>query len=233
MLKTYFTVEGIDISSLSSQSHRKVIRQCDHCGKEDTLEYRHYLKARNTRKKLNNIDLCKKCAFPVSICKIDSCTDLVSGRGMCSKHYQREPDQYLNRTKWAEDNYKRRREIALRHAQSPEGRFNLTKRQAKKRNMEFSISKEEFIDLIKNKCHYCGGVTTGLDRKDNNKHYIIDNVVPCCPFCNKLKNELLTEEEMLEVIKFLKIKRNKENIWEGLKYHSKAKYKRKTKYGYE
>lgn len=36
----------------------------------------------------------------------------------------------------------------------------------------------------------------GLDRKDNSLGYIIDNVLPCCGDCNKVRNTVLTVEEM-------------------------------------
>jgi hypothetical protein len=71
------------------------------------------------------------------------------------------------------------------------------------------ISYEQFVSLTKIKdCHYCGDTirwadetkrkqssASNLDRKDNNKHYTLDNVVVCCLRCNKAKNTHFTYEE--------------------------------------
>lgn len=81
---------------------------------------------------------------------------------------------------------------------------------AKKRNIQFSISKEDFIKIITNECHYCGGFSfpprkdminydltfkyNGLDRVDNEKGYTIRNVVPCCKMCNFSKSTLTINE---------------------------------------
>lgn len=77
------------------------------------------------------------------------------------------------------------------------------KRHANRRNFNFSLTREQVIEIIKMNCHYCGSdpvnhkVTknsinglkyNGIDRTDSTKDYTIDNVVPCCGFCNKAKN---------------------------------------------
>jgi hypothetical protein len=76
---------------------------------------------------------------------------------------------------------------------------------AKRRNIEFSISKETFKDLCGKSCHYCGSLEVrktccsglvycakfnGIDRVDNNLGYIDSNCVSCCPTCNYAKREL-------------------------------------------
>ena len=64
-------------------------------------------------------------------------------------------------------------------------------------------------------CHYCGiperdifalGVVNvrtkktmesiGVDRRDNDRPYTLDNIVLCCPPCNALKGSILTGPEM-------------------------------------
>jgi hypothetical protein len=76
--------------------------------------------------------------------------------------------------------------------------------QKKKFNLDFPISKEEFKKLTSSNCHYCGiepkyimkSVSdysayyyNGLDRIDASKPYSLDNVVPCCGWCNRMKDE--------------------------------------------
>lgn len=76
----------------------------------------------------------------------------------------------------------------------PEYRWN-----AKKRGIEFNITVEEFDNIVKQSCHYCGGFSkdydsksrgNGIDRKDSSKGYIFENCVPCCSFCNFVKNNV-------------------------------------------
>lgn len=79
------------------------------------------------------------------------------------------------------------------------------KNDAKQREIEFSLSKELFIDLINQNCRYCNCppsqennrgkkwgpiIYTGIDRIDSDLGYITDNVVPCCEFCNRAKLNL-------------------------------------------
>lgn len=100
--------------------------------------------------------------------------------------------------------------------------WNNYKGKAKKRNYEFDLTLEEFLDLASKPCHYCGrskvnrwgeyfvsGVRAGqrkvngafcyngVDRKDNTKGYTICNSVPCCGQCNIAKASF-SENEFLE-----------------------------------
>lgn len=89
------------------------------------------------------------------------------------------------------------------------GRFGRCKNYSKKRGLEWSITKEQYIDLLKeDKCHYCYGklpeTSYGLDRKDNSKGYQIENVVPCCTTCNTMKGHLITYNEMIMIWKLRK-----------------------------
>ena len=79
---------------------------------------------------------------------------------------------------------------------------------AKKRNRVWKLSVEQATALLTGSCHYCGlppsqksggtkrcpfrGVFyyNGIDRKDNNKGYIENNVVSCCKQCNFFKGTL-------------------------------------------
>lgn len=77
---------------------------------------------------------------------------------------------------------------------------------AEKRGYNFLLSEEQFRNLTKQKCFYCGiepskiikgqGKTSGdykyngIDRIDNSDGYKINNVVPCCFSCNSAKGTL-------------------------------------------
>lgn len=62
------------------------------------------------------------------------------------------------------------------------------KRRAKCSGLDFHLSDEQAIRLLKGNCHYCGRPeANGIDRVDNNGIYDWFNVVSCCSTCNYLK----------------------------------------------
>ena len=81
---------------------------------------------------------------------------------------------------------------------------------AKKRNLIFELTEAECYRLFKSDCRYCRSkpknvktatnnktlkfLYNGIDRVDNNKGYVLDNVVSCCKICNYAKNNLSCEE---------------------------------------
>lgn len=89
-------------------------------------------------------------------------------------------------------------------------------------NVEFTLSFKEFLNIIsKPKCEYCDidliynkhsrdenrnyvSRAHQLDRKNNNKGYTLDNVVPCCWECNRLKSDRFTYEEFMQLSPVLK-----------------------------
>lgn len=86
--------------------------------------------------------------------------------------------------------------------------FNAYKQHAKKRNILFELTFDEFINLCEKNCYYCDSEPSniqkgngngsfkynGIDRVDNTKGYTLDNVVSCCEICNKAKRDLSCEE---------------------------------------
>lgn len=68
-------------------------------------------------------------------------------------------------------------------------RISAIKFGAKKRNIPYKLSDEQVVDLISKPCVYCGEqISQGIDRIDSMKGYEIDNCVPCCAVCNRMKN---------------------------------------------
>lgn len=111
-------------------------------------------------------------------------------------------------------------ESSRKHRKTSLGRYTYIKHDAKRRNIHFDLTKKQYAELIKDKkCHYnCGSeisdTCAGLDRLDSSKGYTLSNVVPCCRSCNTMKNNILTEKEVFEIVKLLKKIRNKRDIWE-------------------
>jgi len=79
------------------------------------------------------------------------------------------------------------------------------KNQAQRRELPFELTKEDFSFLTQMNCYYCGIVPkqtinkkrqngpyiyNGIDRIDSNKGYTLDNVVPCCGVCNRMKMDM-------------------------------------------
>lgn len=79
----------------------------------------------------------------------------------------------------------------------------------KKNNFKWLISLEDFRSLCLRNCSYCDGVLgkvkfgKGLDRINNMDHYEIDNVLPCCRTCNRIRGDDITVEEARGMIKHL------------------------------
>lgn len=90
---------------------------------------------------------------------------------------------------------------------------------AKQRNLSFELDKEQFRELTKQNCHYCGveprtkclpysktaykeadsfkhSVYThnGIDRVDTKKGYSLENCITCCEMCNKAKMDNSLED---------------------------------------
>lgn len=82
------------------------------------------------------------------------------------------------------------------------------KRNAKTRGYGYELTEEQFEEITQRDCYYCGVspyniekskkngeyIYNGLDRIDNSKGYIVDNVVPCCKKCNYAKKGMSLRE---------------------------------------
>jgi len=93
--------------------------------------------------------------------------------------------------------------------------ISITKRSAKLRRLEYSLSCEEHALIAKSNCYYCGAPPanelktirtkkvklkySGIDRVDPTKGYVSGNVRPCCVDCNKAKLDRTEEEFFLWV----------------------------------
>ncbi len=79
---------------------------------------------------------------------------------------------------------------------------------AKKNNREFSLTKEQFKILTQGNCFYCNQIPStktpgnswqeyiynGIDRKDSNIGYVIENCLSCCSTCNYAKQDISYQE---------------------------------------
>jgi len=172
-------------------------------------------------------------------CKIIGCENPVRAKGLCNYCYMkqyRENNQLLlkvQQKEWHRGWYNRnKKEIINKTSKYSKDNYLQTKyyrvkSNAKKRNIEFSISKEEFIKELNASskyCIYCGTEyhntenknnrkQISVDRIDSSKGYIIGNIAVCCNLCNTLKLDIFTYEDMITVIgPIIKERRNEKNV---------------------
>jgi hypothetical protein len=98
---------------------------------------------------------------------------------------------------------------------------------AKKKNIGFNLTLDDFKTLVNQNCYLCGHkpepkslcrakyynneiLFNGIDRLDSTKGYILDNCKPCCSICNKLKNNLTINVFMEQIEKIFKFKYRKD-----------------------
>ena len=80
---------------------------------------------------------------------------------------------------------------------------------AYKRGYTFDLTQEQFNSITKENCFYCGeppsqmynkklakysAIYNGIDRYNNSIGYTLENVRPCCKFCNLAKSTRSAEE---------------------------------------
>jgi hypothetical protein len=152
--------------------------------------------------------------LPHFYCKCD-CGNVVSVRKnlLTNGKKQTKSCGCLQREKAKETNHQRKFPTGIK----PLNDFILSyKQRAKKGNYSFLLTKEEFSQLIKQSCHYCGNsptklkradweirndflIANGIDRINSNGGYTADNVVPCCGNCNYAKSDL-SQSEFLQLV---------------------------------
>lgn len=122
--------------------------------------------------------------------------------------------------------YDHREELNRKKAlwfQTPEGIYAHLLAGAKKRRITLNFGKEEFSKwwVKQNKrCYYCNRTLKEIkecedifakrfkrltiDRKDNTKPYILENMILACYRCNAIKSDFFTEKEALKIGKIIR-----------------------------
>lgn len=141
------------------------------------------------------------------------------------KNHRKEISEYNK--EYHQNNKEKISKCDKKYGQTSSGIYTGIKRSARKRNIQFEISQEEFINWYENqelKCTYCNILQKLLkllkwgrkncrnhiqtDRKDNDKGYTLDNICLACDVCNVAKSDNISFEEML------KIGKTNQEIWQ-------------------
>jgi hypothetical protein len=152
-------------------------KSCYYCNEIDNINGIDRINSKNCYEELNCIPCCSQCNFMKNDTDqevfIKLCEHIVTYNKLFNGNKYK---KLLNNSKFA--------------------RYSEYKKRAISKDMEFKLSKEEFIQIISNPCNYCGVSDDtyyqtlgagGIDRVDSNKGYILENCVSCCGMCNKMK----------------------------------------------
>jgi hypothetical protein len=172
------------------------------------------------------------------VCSVEGCARALLARSLCRLHYDREwrqinkereaekrqqrratnPEKYREKVrKWRKEHPLKNREPDRRSRYKPKARFNVAQKSAQKAGRSWTITLDQYKELLSNNCFYCSGPLSrcgvGLDRIDNDRGYEFDNVLPACGPCNLLRNRLLTVPETKVVVDLLKQLRGGGRLW--------------------
>jgi hypothetical protein len=93
--------------------------------------------------------------------------------------------------------------------------FNRYKRKSEKNKITFELTKEQSKNLMELNCHYCGClpmqienmkntngafIYNGIDRKNSDMGYNIQNCVSCCGECNWVKSSMPYNRFLLKMM---------------------------------
>ena len=62
-----------------------------------------------------------------------------------------------------------------------------------------NLTFEEWQDYLEDRCYYCGGKASGIDRITNSRGYHRNNIVSSCALCNYMKGRYTRFKFLLQV----------------------------------
>jgi len=145
-----------------------------------------------------NTKICKVCKIEKQYSEFHKSKHSLGGvRTTCKECRKEEKKEYntrdyvieKNKRKYQENKESIRKRLKI-YYWTLTSQYHEYKKRAKKRNIDFLISKEDCEKYFNTNCYYCNEIISGLgiDRIDNEKGYVLDNIVPCCSKCNFMKH---------------------------------------------
>ena len=118
--------------------------------------------------------------------------EIQEAKNVASRAYRKSEHGEAMRIAYNESHKARRKAYSAYRAKTPMGCYRIYEANAKKRGVAFELTYETFISYWNQPCSYCAApiATIGLDRLDNTKGYVPENVAPCCRICNRMKSNL-------------------------------------------
>jgi len=167
------------------------VKKCSKCGEEKPKD--EFFKS--PRNKDGCRSQCKTCENKANLAR--------QGRYKRTEYYQSGDYKEIKRNYYKNNKEKILSENAA-WRQTFNGRLLSYKKAAKKRNIEWELTDDEFKTFWQQPCSYCGEEieTIGIDRIDNDKSYQFDNCTPCCTTCNTMKMTL-SKTQFINKIKLI------------------------------
>jgi len=112
------------------------------------------------------------------------------------KKLQTDPEEFKQKNaeymqKWRGDNPEKMKEMNIQRTNNINIHYGVYVNSARTKKLDFSISKEEYLEMVVKPCYYCGILQekgfNGMDRLDSNGSYSVENCVSCCETCNMMK----------------------------------------------
>jgi hypothetical protein len=180
------------------------IKVCSHCKGEFPLsEF-----CKDSTKKDGLSSLCKKCLSEQNARYKEKHRQWAEEHREELRERDRSPEKKAKRKQYREAHKDEIRARRKYYDTTVNGRYSIYKQGAKQRNIEFNLTLEEFDNITKQPCSYCGefngecdGIKySGIDRIDSSGGYTRLNVIPCCEMCNKMK----LDYDMIDWLKHIK-----------------------------
>ena len=202
-------------------------KNCLYCGKEfETSKYtpssqkfcsiKCYNKY-NWKHKNKRSDITKKCLecgkeFVIEsgkssiqkYCSV-SCRQKFVDNRLGKEHIKNRYNGWYYKAMNNQDSHNRLLLSTRKYANSKKGRYSNISTGAKKRNIYFNLTFEEFLTFWDKPCHYCGDKINGagIDRVDNSVGYEISNCVSCCGTCNLMKRSMTVSDFFSHIQKII------------------------------
>lgn len=115
------------------------------------------------------------------------------GKATRAVWYAKNKDQQKARVKaWTDTHQDELKEWRKEYYKANKVKLSIraTKAGAKRRGLDYLLPDALAEDLMTDACFYCGNAeeVNGIDRVDNFKGYLEDNVVTACKWCNRAKH---------------------------------------------
>lgn len=151
--------------------------------------------------------ICSKCGLEKDLSEFykhkKTKDGLHSKCKICHKKYNQTPEikervKKYNQTLKVKE-YKKQR------SQTPKYKYSDYKYNAKRRGYPFNLTFGQFIEVTNQQCVYCGSFgPNGVDRKNNDEGYTLENSVACCFLCNHMKWNLSIQQLFAHIKKIIK-----------------------------